>query len=106
MSTHIRANLIALAFESLTPDAAAGPNAASIAGANGLEPCMVEITTNGQALFYKVSGGSDPTTSVGMRIPAGSKTEIWGKDNLRRLRFINAVAGGVIGLTFYGSRAL
>lgn len=65
---------------------------------NGPTPRWALIQAETQGLRWR-DDGTDPTTSVGMLIPAGQTLEYYGP--LSRLRLINATAGAVANVTYY-----
>lgn len=82
---------------------AAGTAAAfslSLPGAtnNGATPRFAVIQAETQGLRYR-DDGTDPTTAVGMLIPAGDSIEYFGP--LSKLRLINATAGAIANVSYY-----
>lgn len=65
---------------------------------NGPLPSFALIQAETQALRWR-DDGVDPTTSVGMLIPAGSTLEYFGP--LAKLRLVNATAGAVANISYY-----
>lgn len=65
---------------------------------NGPKPTFAVIQAETQGLRYR-DDGADPTTSVGMLIPAGSTLYYYGL--LSKLRLINATAGAIANVTLY-----
>lgn len=57
------------------------------------------ITSESQAVRWR-DDGTDPTTTVGMRLPAGTYLEYTG--NLGRIRFIEETATAKLNVAFYG----
>lgn len=63
-----------------------------------LKPSMVVIQAEAQPLRYR-DDGVNPTTSVGMLIPANASIEYTG--DLLRLRLVNGAAGAIMNASFY-----
>jgi hypothetical protein len=57
------------------------------------------ITVSAQTVRLR-SDGTDPTTSVGFPIPVG--TVLMFEGNLSRLKFIEAVSGGILDVLYFG----
>jgi len=68
------------------------------ANRQGLSPTWCLIQAETQALRYR-DDGQDPTTSVGMLIPAGTTLEYTG--NVLGIRLINATAGAIANISYY-----
>ena len=64
-----------------------------------LKPTLVVINAEAQGLRWRDDGVA-PTSSVGMLIPSGATFEYTG--NISNLRIINAAAGAIANLAFYG----
>ena len=65
---------------------------------NGPKPTTALIQAETQGLRWR-DDGTDPTTSVGMLIPAGQTLEYAGP--LTKLRLINATAGAIANISYY-----
>lgn len=63
-----------------------------------LRPKWAVIQAEAQALRFR-DDGIDPTTSVGMLIPAGTSIDYTG--DLSKIRLINAVAGAIANVSYY-----
>lgn len=65
---------------------------------NSARPITALIQAETQGLRWR-DDGTDPTTAIGMLIPAGETLEYTGP--LAKLRLINATAGAVANISYY-----
>lgn len=61
-------------------------------------PNMVRLQAETQALRYR-DDGTDPTTAVGMLIPANTFIDYDG--DINKIRLINATAGAILNASYY-----
>lgn len=61
-------------------------------------PTYAIIQAEAQALRWR-DDGTDPTTTIGMTIPAGGELRYDG--DLKKIRLVNAVAGSIANVSYY-----
>lgn len=78
--------------------AAFGLTIPSAPGNSPTAPTYAIIQAEAQALRWR-DDGVDPTTTVGMTIPAGGELRYDG--DLKKIRLINATAGAIANISYY-----
>jgi hypothetical protein len=95
----LKTTTVCLGYQQITPDTAASLTVPARAPDGSKQQATFAIfTPEGQTVRWR-DDGTDPTTTVGMPIYVG--TSFFYDGDLTKIRFINAVAGGKLNVSYY-----
>jgi hypothetical protein len=95
----LKTTTVCLGYQQITPNSATSLTVPALAPDGSKQQATFAVfTPEGQTVRWR-DDGTDPTTTVGMPIYVG--TSFFYDGDLTKIRFINAVSGGKLNVSYY-----